>query len=321
MTAPKSPLFFDADAKFVNLEAALKPIARVVRVLTDPLIPGGALPTWLSAVSGTMSYPTSGSEFTGANSIGWAKNTSAATNGSSAAIRGLNSRSAGNLSFQPNNFVALAWTLEGLTFDADTGFDFQHGFPGSTSTVGGAQIFQPNGQVNAEIRTYDASNNLSRTPRTVADAVTTSGSQVLTSATAAFVAGDVGQPIGGNNGGPLIPGAVISSVDSATQVHVSIPATATASSVSISIGQQNGFRAFAGSGGGRWRRNITALWLPTDGWFYTLMDDQVVSEVNLNAAQYYAPGSTAFVQTSVTVRDGVAHSMTWEKAQLIIAHN
>ena len=75
--------------------------------------------------------------------------------------------------------------------------------------------------------------------RTVNDAVTNGGtgtpppSPIVTSATANFVAGDVGNTVSGTN---IPPGAVITSRDSATQIHISIPTIASATGGSLTIG-------------------------------------------------------------------------------------
>lgn len=70
------------------------------------------------------------------------------------------------------------------------------------------------------------------TTRTPTDGVTTSGSPVVTSATAAFTAYDVGSAISGA-GIPAL--ATIVSVQSATQATISANATATATGVSITV--------------------------------------------------------------------------------------
>jgi ABC-type phosphate transport system substrate-binding protein len=75
--------------------------------------------------------------------------------------------------------------------------------------------------------------------RTVTDAVTNGGtgapppSPIVTSATAAFVAGDVGSTVSGTN---IPAGAVITTVDSATQIHISIPTLASATGGTLQIG-------------------------------------------------------------------------------------
>jgi hypothetical protein len=70
--------------------------------------------------------------------------------------------------------------------------------------------------------------------RTVTDGVTTSGDATLTSATAAFVAGDVGKPISGTG---IPAGTTILSRTSGTSVELSANATATGTGISIVIGQ------------------------------------------------------------------------------------
>lgn len=69
--------------------------------------------------------------------------------------------------------------------------------------------------------------------RTVADGVTTSADATLTSATAAFVAGDVGKPITGVG---IPAGTTILSRTSATSIELSANATATGTGISITIG-------------------------------------------------------------------------------------
>ena len=68
--------------------------------------------------------------------------------------------------------------------------------------------------------------------RTVADGATTAASTTLTSATATFVAGDVGAAI---SGGSIPAGTTIASVTNATTVVLSAAATATATGVSITV--------------------------------------------------------------------------------------
>ena len=77
---------------------------------------------------------------------------------------------------------------------------------------------------------------VSEIARTVNDGATTSGSAIITSATAAFTAGDVGKTIAGTG----IPGgATILSRQSATQITASANATATATGVSITVGARD----------------------------------------------------------------------------------
>ncbi len=68
--------------------------------------------------------------------------------------------------------------------------------------------------------------------RTVADAATTAASTTLTSATAAFVAGDVASTVVGTG---IPAGATIVSVTNGTTVVMSAAATATASGVSVTV--------------------------------------------------------------------------------------
>jgi len=72
-----------------------------------------------------------------------------------------------------------------------------------------------------------------RTVTTVTDAVTTSGSTSLTSASAQFTSSDVGTSIAGAG---IPPGTTIQSLVSATNVTMSNSATATASGVEATIG-------------------------------------------------------------------------------------
>lgn len=69
--------------------------------------------------------------------------------------------------------------------------------------------------------------------RTVSDGVTTNGSPSITSATAAFIANDVGKPISGTG---IPAGTTIASVQSATAATMSANATATGSGVTFTIG-------------------------------------------------------------------------------------
>jgi hypothetical protein len=73
-----------------------------------------------------------------------------------------------------------------------------------------------------------------KSKHTYADAVTTSGSAILTSATATFVPEDAGKPI---SGAGIPGGTTILSQQSATQVTLSANATATATGVAISFSQ------------------------------------------------------------------------------------
>jgi len=68
--------------------------------------------------------------------------------------------------------------------------------------------------------------------RTVTDGATTSGSATITSATAAFTAGDVG---GAVSGAGIPAGTTIASVTNATTAVMSANATATATGVSVTV--------------------------------------------------------------------------------------
>lgn len=76
------------------------------------------------------------------------------------------------------------------------------------------------------------SNNCPNNARTVADAATTSGNKIVTSATAAFSPSDVGATITGTG---IPAGATIASVQSATSITTSANSTATATGVSITV--------------------------------------------------------------------------------------
>jgi len=69
--------------------------------------------------------------------------------------------------------------------------------------------------------------------RVVTDGVTTSGDATITSASAAFNASDVGNPISGTG---IPTGATIASVTSATEAELSANATATGTSISFTLG-------------------------------------------------------------------------------------
>jgi len=69
-------------------------------------------------------------------------------------------------------------------------------------------------------------------PRTVADGATTNGSTQITSATAVFVAGDVGRFVTGTG---IPAGAYIASVTNATTAQLSVNATATGAAVSLTF--------------------------------------------------------------------------------------
>jgi lysophospholipase L1-like esterase len=73
--------------------------------------------------------------------------------------------------------------------------------------------------------------------RTVTDGVTTSASTTITSATAAFVASDVGFLI---TGAGIPTGTTIASITNGTTAVLSVAATVTASAVTLNITQQTG---------------------------------------------------------------------------------
>lgn len=232
-------------------------------------------------------------------------------------------------SITPSIFKAIAWTIDGVTFDADTGFDFFHGFYGQSAGNDGGAFFEClNGKVGGCAAFLDDSATKVTLPRIVTDAVTTAGSTTVTSATANFTSVDVGQPIGNYDQYlqppvPLIAGAVITAVNSTTSVTISLPATLTESGQTLAIGQQPYFRPFSTNGGGRWHKNFTTLWLPTAGFLYLLRNDQVVAEVDLNP--YYGTGAGQLdtskivgAQTQLTSQDGSAHYMQWSRTELIL---
>jgi hypothetical protein len=69
--------------------------------------------------------------------------------------------------------------------------------------------------------------------RTVTDGVTTNLDNTVTSATAAFTVGDIGQPIAGTG---IPAGATIASINSATSVEISDAATASATGLTFTFG-------------------------------------------------------------------------------------
>lgn len=80
--------------------------------------------------------------------------------------------------------------------------------------------------------TLQATSGSTNATRTTADGATTNLSPVVTSATIAFTQADVGR---GFSGAGIPNGAVILSVQSATQATLNVNATATATNVSITI--------------------------------------------------------------------------------------
>lgn len=84
-----------------------------------------------------------------------------------------------------------------------------------------------------------------QTPRTVTDGVTTDEDATFTSASAAFTSDDVGKPISGTG----IPAdTTISSVTSATEVEMSAAATASGSSLTVTIGHTLATASYASGG-------------------------------------------------------------------------
>ena len=70
------------------------------------------------------------------------------------------------------------------------------------------------------------------TPRTFADAVTTDGSTLVTSATGLFSSTDIGRVLAGTG---IPEGATVSEVYDCESVALSVPAIATATAVSVSV--------------------------------------------------------------------------------------
>lgn len=98
-------------------------------------------------------------------------------------------------------------------------------------TVGAIFLGDPSAQNINDL--FNTNTSAAAVARTVADAATTAASTTVTSATAAFVAGDVGTAI---TGAGIPAGATIASVTSATTAVLSVAATATATAVSITFG-------------------------------------------------------------------------------------
>jgi hypothetical protein len=88
------------------------------------------------------------------------------------------------------------------------------------------------------------SNNTPNAVRTVTDGVTTSGSKVVTSATAAFSATDVGAKISGTG---IPANTTIASVQSATSVTTSANSTADGAGISVTVGTTGSNLVIAGS--------------------------------------------------------------------------
>jgi hypothetical protein len=115
----------------------------------------------------------------------------------------------------------------------------QGAFPKTYGEVKGLQntTFEMAGPVYADAIGYSLMGILgdvtTTASRSVNDGVTTSGSTTVTSATAAFVAGDVGKSISATG---IPTGAVISTRTSATAVVISSAATATGSGLTLTVG-------------------------------------------------------------------------------------
>lgn len=91
--------------------------------------------------------------------------------------------------------------------------------------------------INTLAPNWFTGNGFIGTNRAVVDAVTTNGSTTITSATAAFVAGDVNRVV---SGAGIPTGAKIASVTNSTTAVLSVAATASASSVSLALTNQRG---------------------------------------------------------------------------------
>lgn len=314
MTLPATRPIFDF-SKWTNLEDLLTSQFAVVRTLKDPLLPGGALASWYRALTGTLSYPT-GEE-------PCAQVLSAATAGQSAALRAYNTVTSADWTLVPDTLGAIAITLEGFKLTTVGGnFTVEFGFHGSSSTIGGCFYYQNNAANSVgEIHTYDASNNLSITPRTITDAEVDLGAlNVLKSATASFVAGDVGAPITEllTDAVPyVISGTVITSVDSASQVHLSIPVTGPFTGGTFKIGQVVNHTLMTAD-----HMNMTLLWCPTGKMAWVMADDQVVAEVDLSRVAHYASNvNVEGFQVAVFAGDNNAYGFQWRQAKMYIAHD
>lgn len=99
------------------------PLGRVVRTLTEPFIPGGALPSWLEASQGTASYqaPTDGA--------GYVRVTSGANMSDPAELRT-------TFDIDITNYDEVRFTLEGLVFSDTTGADLVFGIDNNSSKYG-----------------------------------------------------------------------------------------------------------------------------------------------------------------------------------------
>lgn len=306
---PGTPPSFDW-SHWSGLENLLKQRSRVVRTLTDPILPQGALASFWHSF-GTLSYPAG---------TGGATATTTATIGQKAGPQAYDTVAAAAMQANsPTFFTALALTLEGFRIAQTSGFDAQFGFPPVGGADGGCYLYQPNGQTNAEVRTLSNTGSLSKTPRTVTDLVISGGNlSQATSATAAFTANDVGTPLSGLHGqGVIVPGTVVASVVNSTTITLSIPAIKAFTNATVSIGPSTNVSFFSAA---VWQ-NFTYVWFPLDKCAWIMSDDQVLSEFNLaNTINYYT-GNPVNVQALITAETNAAYAMSWHQAKLTFAHN
>lgn len=322
MTLGPQPPNFDF-TKWSGLADLLRQKYRVVTEQVDNMMPPGALASFVEVVAGTATYPT----LTVPGAIGGVIVTSGAVSGNAAAVRAYNTVAAANENIVPANFGVLALTVEGLgavggSGTPDSGFDFEMGFPGTGTTIGGCQLLQQNGEINAEIDTYSAGGTISRSPRVAVDGVTTANSTTITSAAdAQFASTDVGLPIATFSGGPFVPGTTITAVASATSATISIPALTSGTGVNFYIGQGVNAKVLASSGGSRFHRNLSLVWFTLDGYVWVMEDDQVLAEVNLNQVANYDTAEAVFAQVSVTTRQAFTAALFYQRLSLIYGHN
>jgi hypothetical protein len=132
---------------------------RCVRSYVDPMLKGGGIDTaaW-QIIAGTQTQPV---DMTTTRFMARTTVATAASNGSAAAVRAATAAAFAKIT--PDNVEALELTLEGLSSDADSGYDFEMGFNGSTTNTGGAYYRHANGSTTAVIRSYDASTSVTDT--------------------------------------------------------------------------------------------------------------------------------------------------------------
>jgi hypothetical protein len=132
-----------------------------------------------------------------------------------------------------------------------------------------------------------------------ADGATTSGSKTFTSATAVFTSADVGRLIAGTN---IAQGTVIASIDSATQVQLSVNASGTGTGQSFYIGRH----IIAGGNNGlalsTWFANPSGVYPFNRDALVTTNPDLVVYSWLLNDVRLGALGTTvaAIVPAAIT---------------------